>query len=209
MRHIFNTLDTTPDPSCAGKLADKAKYCGQLAKTVENTAGREADVETAMADRDAAVGERDTAKAEFKTAKDTALKLNPSIAPVEVTADTIEDILTHGQGKHKELKNYQAGFNPPIHKSCLDALIIVISKANELAVKVKNVKDKNKALKEKEELLTKNTNNIDRLTKLIAKQDKDMGGLNCGNADGCGDAPPSVNKRKSKKNKIEKRRRTK
>ena len=208
MRHIFNTLDTTPDPSCAGKLADKAKYCGQLAKTVENTAGREAAVETAMADRDDAVGERDTAKAAFKTAKATALKFNPSIAPVEVTADTIEDILAQGQGKHKALKDYQASFNPPILKSCLDALKIVTSKANELAVKEKNVKEKNQALKEKKELLDKNTNNIKKLTESIAKQDKDMGGLNCGNADGCGDAPPSVNKRKSKKNKIEKRRRT-
>lgn len=209
MRHIFNTLDTTtPHPSCEGKLAAKAKNCGQLAKIVANTPGREADVKTAEESRKAAVGERDTTKAAFKTAKATALNLNLSIAPVEVTANTIEDILTKGQGKHKALKDYQASFNPPIIKSCLDALKIVISKQNELVEKEKNVKDKNEALKNAKELLVKNTSNIKRLTELIANHDKEMGGLNCGNANGCGDVPPSVNKRKSKKNKIEKRRRT-
>jgi len=198
MRQIFNTLETTPDPSCPTKLAAKSRLCGVLAKMQENTPVREEAVKTARTEARTARTDRNTARTDRNTARDAALSLNPSIAPVYRTADTINTIQTQGQGSHKALKAYQAAFNPPILKSCLDALNIVITKTNELAVKEAALTKADGALVDAQASLEKNTKNIKDRTEAIATLDTSMVGLNC-NAPACIPNTLTGNKKKSKK----------
>ena len=201
MRNIFDKLDVSttpePDPSCTVKLANKAKYCAQLATMQLNTASREADVETARTNRNTARTDRNTARIERNTARDEALNLNQSIAPVAVTAEKIKKIKAQ-TNSHKALKSYQASFNPAINHKCLDALNTVISKTDALAKKEEALTKADEALYEAQRLLEKNTKNINDKTEAIANLDASMVGLNC-NAPDCTPNTLTGNKRKSKK----------
>lgn len=186
MRQIFNKLDTTPDPSYTAKLKRKADLCDKLEITQGNTAGREAAVKTAMAEIDEAIAERDAAQVATKTAKAAASKLNPSIAPIGETANRLEKINNMETGKRKARKAFQASFKPRLNKEVMDALEEVVTKMNKLATKEQAVTDKAASLKEAEDLLAKNAQNIKTKTAQIAAVNASMVGLNCGgNPDGC------------------------
>jgi len=178
MRHIFNKL---AEPLCTAKLEAKAQLCRKLAVTQGNTAAKEAAVKTAMAKSDEAVDERDKTQAANKTAKDVAFQLNTSISPVKKAANRLEIIQNKARGRKRAFTAFKESFTPILTDEVIDALKVVVTTMNELVIKEQAVSNRRADLADAQAALLKNTVNIKNITAEIARLDKEMAGLNCGN----------------------------